>query len=94
MHLTFGLPFIQSHDLPFLMLLLQLDQTCSAHSLAPHCTPRLRRLASIYKPERRKALQDAGFTLVGSIGDQFSDLSGLYPATASWKLPNPMYTIL
>mmetsp|Transcript_11234 Transcript_11234/g.30642 ORF Transcript_11234/g.30642 Transcript_11234/m.30642 type:complete len:147 (+) Transcript_11234:1575-2015(+) len=52
------------------------------------------RLASIYKPERRKTLQDAGFRLAGNMGDQFSDLEGLYPAVANWKLPNPMYAIL
>jgi len=39
-------------------------------------------------------LQDAGFKLVGNMGDQFSDLAGLYPAVAGWKLPNPVYAIL
>jgi len=52
------------------------------------------RVASVYKPERRKVLQDLGYTLAGSMGDQFSDLSGLYPAVAGWKLPNPMYAII
>lgn len=52
------------------------------------------RLASVYKPERRKALQDMGYTLVGGMGDQFSDLSGLYSTAAGWKLPNPVYAII
>lgn len=52
------------------------------------------RLASIYKPERRQRLQQQGFTLAGNMGDQHSDLAGLSPAAASWKLPNPVYYIL
>lgn len=51
-------------------------------------------LASVYKPERRKQLQDAGYTLVATFGDQFSDLEGANSALASWKIPNPMYLIL
>jgi predicted secreted acid phosphatase len=51
-------------------------------------------LASVYKPERRKQLQDAGYTLVATFGDQFSDLEGETSAIASWKLPNPIYLIL
>jgi hypothetical protein len=34
------------------------------------------RLASVYKPWARKQLQARGFELLGSIGDQFSDLGG------------------
>uniref|UniRef100_A0A7S0RZW2 Acid phosphatase n=1 Tax=Chlamydomonas leiostraca TaxID=1034604 RepID=A0A7S0RZW2_9CHLO len=52
------------------------------------------RLASVFKPERRKQIQDLGFILVGNIGDQFSDLEGLWHADASWKLPNPAYYIM
>jgi hypothetical protein len=52
------------------------------------------KLASVYKPERRKQLQDAGYKLVATFGDQYSDLEGEYSAVASWKLPNPMYYIL
>lgn len=51
-------------------------------------------LASVYKPERRKQLTDAGYTLVATFGDQFSDLEGAHSAIASWKLPNPIYLIL
>lgn len=54
----------------------------------------LNKLASVYKPERRQQLQEQGYTLVGAFGDQFSDLDGLNSATATWKLPNPMYYIL
>jgi len=36
-------------------------------------------------------LQKQGnFTIAGSFGDQFSDLSGIAPAAASFKLPNPV----
>jgi hypothetical protein len=52
------------------------------------------RLASVYKPERRQALVDAGYQLVGSIGDQFSDSSGAASAPLSFKLPNPWYYLL
>ena len=38
-------------------------------------------------------LQDeGGFTIVASFGDQFSDLSGIAPAAASFKMPNPVRT--
>lgn len=52
------------------------------------------RLASIYKPDRRAQLQQKGHVIVGSFGDQWSDLAGTSPAVASFKLPNPMYYIL
>lgn len=52
------------------------------------------RLASIYKPDRRAQLEARGYTVVGSFGDQWSDLAGTSPAIASFKLPNPMYYIL
>lgn len=51
-------------------------------------------LASVYKPERRKQLQDAGYSIVASFGDQFSDSVGPNSATAVYKLPNPVYLIL
>ena len=40
-------------------------------------------------PERRK-LTEEGFTILLSIGDQQSDLSGGY-AERTFKLPNPVY---
>jgi HAD superfamily, subfamily IIIB (Acid phosphatase) len=58
------------------------------------CAEDMHKLASVYKPERRKTFVDAGYKIVGTFGDQYSDLEGAYPAVASWKLPNPMYYIL
>ena len=52
------------------------------------------RLASVYKPDRRAKLEAQGYTIAGSLGDQWSDLAGTSPAVASFKLPNPMYYIL
>ena len=52
------------------------------------------RLASVYKPERRKALERDGFEIYANFGDQFSDLDGPYSAPHSYKLPNPAYLIL
>lgn len=50
--------------------------------------------ASVYKPEARQKLENAGYNIVGSFGDQFSDLEGTNEGVTSWKLPNPMYYIL
>lgn len=52
------------------------------------------RLASVYKPEKRGELVAAGYTILGSIGDEFSDLSGPNAAPLSFKLPNPFYFII
>ena len=52
------------------------------------------RLASVYKPERRAALERDGFIVYGNFGDQFSDLDGTMSAPNSFKLPNPAYLIL
>lgn len=49
--------------------------------------------ASAYKPEKRGELVKKGYRLWGSVGDQWSDLSGPYEASRSFKLPNPMYYI-
>ncbi|KAE9448725.1 hypothetical protein C3L33_19379, partial [Rhododendron williamsianum] len=53
----------------------------------------LGKLAIVYKSERRKALEDEGYTIHESFGDQWSDLSGFAIAVRSFKLPNPMYYI-
>ena len=48
--------------------------------------------ASIYKPAERAKLAKEGYTIVGSVGDQWSDLTGAnigHPV----KLPNYFYTI-
>ena len=39
-------------------------------------------------------VQERGFIIVGSFGDQFSDLDGTSSAQASFKLPNPWYYIM
>lgn len=52
------------------------------------------RLASVYKPDQRAQLQEKGYEVVASFGDQWSDLAGTSAAVASFKLPNPFYYIL
>jgi hypothetical protein len=39
-------------------------------------------------------MQERGFLIVGTFGDQFSDLDGTSSAGASFKLPNPWYYIM
>ncbi len=43
-----------------------------------------------FKSTTRKMIADKGYTIVASIGDQFSDLKGGY-AQKVFKLPNPFY---
>ncbi|KAA8523196.1 hypothetical protein F0562_009619 [Nyssa sinensis] len=49
--------------------------------------------AIVYKSEKRKELEDEGYVIHGSSGDQWSDLLGFAEARRSFKLPNPMYYI-
>jgi acid phosphatase len=44
-----------------------------------------------YKSEERKKIVDAGYRIVMSVGDQWSDLNGDPKAEMSVKLPNPFY---
>jgi acid phosphatase len=44
-----------------------------------------------YKSEERKKIVDAGYRIVMSVGDQWSDLDGEPRAEISVKLPNPFY---
>jgi acid phosphatase len=44
-----------------------------------------------YKSEERKKIVDAGYRIVMSVGDQWSDLNGKPRAEISVKLPNPFY---
>jgi acid phosphatase len=44
-----------------------------------------------YKSEERKKIVDAGYRIVMSVGDQWSDLNGDPKAEVSVKLPNPFY---
>ena len=43
-----------------------------------------------YKSGARKAIEDDGYRIVASVGDQYSDLAGGHEA-AAFKLPNPFY---
>ena len=43
-----------------------------------------------YKSSARKAIEDQGYRIVASVGDQYSDLAGGHEA-AAFKLPNPFY---
>ncbi|KAL1554999.1 acid phosphatase 1-like [Salvia divinorum] len=49
--------------------------------------------ASVFKSEKRKEIEDAGYIIHGSSGDQWSDLMGFALARRSFKLPNPLYYI-
>ncbi|KAL1804890.1 hypothetical protein DCAR_0830688 [Daucus carota subsp. sativus] len=49
--------------------------------------------ATTYKSERRKEIEDEGYTIHGCSGDQWSDLMGYAMGIRSFKLPNPMYYI-
>ncbi|XP_059275016.1 acid phosphatase 1-like [Lycium ferocissimum] len=49
--------------------------------------------ATQFKSEKRKELEDEGYRIHGSSGDQWSDLMGFAVAHRSFKLPNPMYYI-
>ena len=44
-----------------------------------------------YKSGERKKIVDAGYRIVMSVGDQWSDLNGEHKAEISVKLPNPFY---
>jgi acid phosphatase len=44
-----------------------------------------------YKSSERKKIVDAGYAVVMSVGDQWSDLMGEPKAAISVKLPNPFY---
>ncbi|VAH98834.1 unnamed protein product [Triticum turgidum subsp. durum] len=46
-----------------------------------------------YKSAERKKLQDAGYVIVGNIGDQWSDLLGAPEGARTFKLPDPLYYI-
>ncbi|KAI4974075.1 hypothetical protein ZWY2020_042159 [Hordeum vulgare] len=46
-----------------------------------------------YKSAERKKLQDAGYVIVGNIGDQWSDILGAPEGARTFKLPDPIYYI-
>lgn len=43
-----------------------------------------------FKAPERKKIQDAGYTILFTMGDQQSDLDGGF-AERTFKLPNPVY---
>ena len=49
--------------------------------------------AQVYKSSERRKIVEQGYTLIMSIGDQWSDLDGEPRAETSVKLPNPFYFI-
>ncbi|KAL9997809.1 putative Acid phosphatase [Helianthus debilis subsp. tardiflorus] len=49
--------------------------------------------AVAFKSEKRKAIMDEGFRIIGNSGDQWSDLIGSHVSMRSFKLSNPMYFI-
>ena len=49
--------------------------------------------AIAYKSGERQKLQDAGFVIVGNIGDQWSDILGAPEGARNFKLPDPIYYI-
>ncbi|KAF7056203.1 hypothetical protein CFC21_063631 [Triticum aestivum] len=46
-----------------------------------------------FKSGERQKLQDAGYIIVGNIGDQWSDILGAPEGARTFKLPDPMYYI-
>lgn len=49
--------------------------------------------AIVYKSEQRAILQ-SDFDIVGAVGDQWSDFTGMPRPVSVFKLPNPFYYIL
>jgi predicted secreted acid phosphatase len=49
--------------------------------------------AVIYKSSERRKIVEQGYTIIMSIGDQWSDFDGEPRAELSVKLPNPFYFI-
>lgn len=56
------------------------------------CRPQFAKVSAwVFKSGERKKLEDAGYVIVGSIGDQWSDLLGAAEGARTFKLPGPMY---
>ncbi|VAI25521.1 unnamed protein product [Triticum turgidum subsp. durum] len=49
--------------------------------------------AVTYKSGERQKLRDAGYVIIGNIGDQWSDILGAPEGARTFKLPDPMYYI-
>lgn len=65
------------------------------HWTALYCRPNTYHATSIvpFKIAARKAISEKGYLIIASIGDQHSDVSGLYTGRG-FKLPNPFYLII
>ncbi len=48
--------------------------------------------ARVFKPQERRKIEDRGYHIILSIGDQASDLAGCC-AERTFKLPNPFYLV-
>ncbi|KAG5523499.1 hypothetical protein RHGRI_035339 [Rhododendron griersonianum] len=46
-----------------------------------------------YKSKKRTELVEAGYRILGNMGDQWSDISSSNPGNRAFKLPNPMYYV-
>ncbi|KAL6897852.1 hypothetical protein ACP4OV_006811 [Aristida adscensionis] len=53
----------------------------------------LKLTAIAYKSGERQKLVDAGYVIVGNIGDQWSDILGAPEGARTFKLPDPLYYI-
>ncbi|CAK9150570.1 unnamed protein product [Ilex paraguariensis] len=49
--------------------------------------------ALVYKSNKRKELEEAGYRIWGNMGDQWSDLLGTNVGNRTFKVPNPMFYI-
>lgn len=49
--------------------------------------------AMVYKSKKRKELEEAGYRILGNMGDQWSDLMGSHVGNRTFKVPNPMFYI-
>ena len=73
-------------------------KNCESQPFSGDCTvylrdkPYLHISAIIYKTEMRKRIEEAGYTIVENIGDQYSDLDGGY-SLRTFKYPNYMYYV-
>ncbi|TVU17124.1 hypothetical protein EJB05_33139, partial [Eragrostis curvula] len=47
----------------------------------------------VFKAGERKKLEDAGYIIVGNIGDQWTDILGAPEGARTFKLPDPMYYV-
>lgn len=47
----------------------------------------------VFKTSERKKLVDAGYVIIGNIGDQWSDILGSPEGCRTFKYPNPMYYV-